>query len=167
MSQTKTYRFVCRKVRLLPSRCFLSIVLVFFLFVCRLGFAQSAIPTFSTEQLKTHGRVTVLILVTVSSGEENKTVKDILSQSIRIEVENAGFKAETRSLSVEKAQGFLKDKEKLNAINDRIEDLERWKEMIDERILKFETKLAWLMGVSATIGSLIGTTIVLLVKHLL
>ena len=99
MSQTKTYRFV----------------LVFFLFVCRLGFAQSAIPTFSTEQLKTHGRVTVLILVTVSSGEENKTVKDILSQSIRIEVENAGFKAETRSLSVEKAQGFLKDKEKLNA----------------------------------------------------
>ena len=62
---------------------------------------------------------------------------------------------------------FLTCKEKISAMNDRIEDLERWKEMIDERILKFETKLAWLMGVSATIGSLIGTTIVLLVKHLL
>ena len=57
-------------------------------------------------------------------------------------------------------------KEKLNALDERIENLEEWKKMIDERIVKFEVKLAWLMGVSATVGSLIGTTVAMLIRHL-
>jgi len=61
---------------------------------------------------------------------------------------------------------FSTYKEKMNAINDRIEDLERWKEMMDERIMKFEVKLAWLMGFSAMIGSLIGTAVATLIRHL-
>ena len=90
-------------------------VLVLFLFAGRLCFAQSAIPTFSNEQLKAHGKVDVLIIVSAYSGEENNAVKDILSQSIRIEVENAGFKAQTRSLSRERVRDFFKDSDKLNA----------------------------------------------------
>jgi len=93
-------------------RCF---ILVLFLFAGGIGFAQSAIPTFSGEQIAAHGKVTVLILVAASTGEENKAVKDILSQSIRIEVENAGFKAESRSLNADRVKDLLGDRDKLNS----------------------------------------------------
>ena len=62
---------------------------------------------------------------------------------------------------------FVFCKERINALSDKLEELEGWRMKMDDKILKFETKLAWLMGVSATIGSLLGTTIALLIKHLL
>ena len=90
-------------------------ILVLFLFVSNFAFAQSAIPTFSSKQVVAHGKVKVLIIVAASSGEENKSLNDILSQSIRIEVENAGFKSELRTLHIDRVKDILADSTKLNS----------------------------------------------------
>ena len=61
---------------------------------------------------------------------------------------------------------FITCKEKLNSFNIRLENLEEWRVKMDDKFLKLETRLAWLMGIFATIGSLVGTTIAFLLKHL-
>ena len=61
---------------------------------------------------------------------------------------------------------FVTCREKLNSFDIRLENLEEWRKAMDDKFLKIETRLAWLMGIFATIGSLVGTTIALLLKHL-
>ena len=61
---------------------------------------------------------------------------------------------------------FVTCKEKLNSFDIRLENLEEWRKKMDDKFLKLETRLAWLMGIFATVGSLVGTTIALLLKHL-
>ena len=61
---------------------------------------------------------------------------------------------------------FVTCREKLNSFDIRLENLEEWRKAMDDKFLKIETRLAWLMGIFATIGSLVGTTLAFLLKHL-
>jgi len=81
--------------------------------------------------------------------EYGRKVKDILE----------AFRQET-------CCNFVTCREKLNSFDIRLENLEEWRKKMDDKFLRLETRLAWLMGIFATVGSLVGTTIALLLKHL-
>ena len=81
------------------------------------------------------------------------------------------FGRTTRNMFNEHKQDYLSItasfREQFRSLEYKVHNLEKGACMIEERMTKLETKLAWLMGVSAMVGSVIGTLIVAFIKHLI